>query len=71
MEAFLHHRHILFLFSFFCCNYHIGFWFSGDSKGGVRLGMFFLSNGGGIMSKFSLGVDLWWIWGFEQFFVYD
>ena len=40
--------------------------FSGNSERGVRLGMFFMSNGGGIMSKFGLGLDLWWFWGFEN-----
>ena len=27
-----------------------------------------MSNGGGIMSNFGLGVDLWWIWCFENIF---
>ena len=39
---------------------------SGNSGGAVRLGMFFMSNGGGFMTKFCLGVDLWWMWGFEN-----
>ena len=42
--------------------------FSGVSEGGVRLGMFFMSNGDGIMAKFALGVDLCCIWGFEHIF---
>ena len=33
--------------------------FSGSSEGGVGRGMFFLSNGVGIMPKHSLEVDLW------------
>ena len=31
---------------------------SGNFEGDVRLGMFFMSNGDGIMAKFALEVDL-------------
>ena len=37
--------------------------FSENYEGGVSLGMFFMSNGRGIMPKFNLEVDLWWVWG--------
>ena len=45
---------------------NLKFW--GNSEGGVRLGIFFISYGGGIMSEFGMGVDLWWIWGFVNIF---
>ena len=45
--------------------------FLGNYGGAVRLGMFFMSNGGGIMAKFGLGVDLWWFWDFDCFFCYN
>ena len=40
--------------------------FSRDFGGAVGLGVFFMSNEFGIMSKFGLGIDLWWSWGFEK-----
>ena len=32
---------------------------------------FFMSNGGGIMLKLGLEVDLWWVWSFENIVTYN
>ena len=55
---------------FFEC-YNSIHWFSRNSEDGVSVGMFFMSNGGGIMEKVGLGDDLWWFWEFEKFVVYN
>ena len=63
-----HFLAVLFVFRIFKFNL-------GGFRGMLRVvrgwACFFMSNGGGIMEKFGLEVDLWWFWDFENIFVYN
>ena len=45
--------------------------FSNNSEGAVRLGMFFMSNGGGIMSEFGVGAIFDGFGASKTFLVYN
>ena len=68
MEAFFHHRDILFgRCSEFFVIVEFGLKVFGGFWGWCEVGhVFFMSNGGGIILKFGLGVALWWFWDSEN-----